>query len=280
MNIQVSEILTSHFPKRHWVLRTATEGLAGKGYVAASDGLGLFIKLDVNVQAVQRVAELGIAPRVLASGSHNGRPYVIQEYLHGTHPDRAWFSLRLPQLAALIQQYHSDPVLAALLSVGHSPSYKHRISAEVDGMEAQLAKLPESSYKAELTPLLAELRDQTRSFEPVECVPTHADPNNNNFLLVGEEIYLLDWDGASLSDPIRDVGPLLWWYVPAEKWPEFFAAFQVEMSEQTAHKVYWWAARQSCMVALLFAAMGYPEQGLPFTVDFRAALYRQPNPHS
>lgn len=280
MNVQIDEILTSHFPKRKWLLREASEGLTSKGYIATSDDLGLFIKFDVDARVLHRVAELGIAPTVLAAGSHNGSTYVVQEFLHGTHPTRAWFSLNLPRLADLIQTYHGDPVLATLLGTGNSLEYRDYIDSQFKGFEAQLAGLPESSYKAELTPLLAELKHQARSFDPVGLVPTHADPNNNNFLLTGDKIYLLDWDGASLSDPIRDVGPLLWWYVPAEKWPEFFAAFSIEKSEQNERKVYWWAARQSCMVALLFASLGYPQYGLPFIADFRAALHEQANPHA
>ncbi len=262
------------------MLRKPGSGMTAESYIAISDGLGLFIKFDVEARALQRVAQLGIAPRVLATGNNGGRPYVVQEFLRGTHPEREWFALHLPQLAQLIETYHSDPVLAALLSKGEELGYAEHIESQLRGFEAQLAALSESPHKVQLSPLVAELRDQARSFEPVDLVPTHADPNYNNFLLVGEKIYLLDWDAASLSDPMKDVGPLLWWYVPPDKWHEFFTAWGVEMNDQFAHRVYWWAARQSCMVALLFASAGYPEYAEPFIVDFRAALHGQPNPHA
>lgn len=279
-DVLVRDILANHFPQRDWALRKTSEGMSSKGYVATSEGTELFVKLEEHGQAAQRAAELGIAPRVLAAGIHGGTPYIVQEYLHGTHPDRAWFSRHLPQLADLILRYHNDPTLAALFGKGEAPSYVEYIDTELEDLEAQLSGLPESPYKAEISPMLAELKAQARYLEPAELVPTHADPNNNNFLLVGERIYLLDWDRASLSDPFRDVGPLLWWYVPEEKWPEFFAAFSPDVGEQGARKVYWWAAWQSGMVALWFARLGYPEFAQPFVVDFAAALHGQANPHA
>ncbi|HEX8221094.1 MAG TPA: hypothetical protein VF914_18020, partial [Chloroflexia bacterium] len=88
-------------------MRKTSEGMSSKGYVATSEGTELFVKLEEHGQAAQRAAELGIAPRVLAAGIHGGTPYIVQEYLHGTHPDRAWFSRHLPQLADLILRYHN-----------------------------------------------------------------------------------------------------------------------------------------------------------------------------
>jgi thiamine kinase-like enzyme len=254
--------------------------MTGESYIATRDGLELFIKFDVEAPALQRVAELGVAPRVLAAGRHEGRLYIVQEYVQGIRPEREWFPLHLSELADLIQVYHRDPVLTALLSKGEQLKHVEHIEKELKGFETQLAGLADPAHRAELSPLVTQLREQSRSFEPVDLVPTHADPNFYNFLVAGERIYLLDWDAASLSDPLRDVGPLLWWYVPPGKWHEFFAAFNVEMSDQTAHKVYWWAARQSCMVALLFAGSAYPGYAGPFIEDFRAALHRQANPHA
>jgi thiamine kinase-like enzyme len=280
MNLQVNEILASHFPGRDWALRKPNSGMTAESYIATSNGLGLFIKFDVEAQAHKRISDLGIAPRILAAGSHEGRLYIVQELLQGTHPEREWFGLHLPQLAHLIQKYHDDTVLAALLSKSEPLGYAEHIDSQLRDFEAQVAGLPKAPHKTELLPLLAGLRDQARSFEPVDLVPTHADPNFNNFLLVGEEIYLLDWDGISLSDPLSDVGPLLWWYVQSDRWPEFFAASGMDMSEHTEHKVYWWAARQSCMVALLFSTFGYPDSAQPFIEDFSAALHGRANPHA
>jgi hypothetical protein len=279
MSTPATYILASYFPRHDWLVRRPEHAGAGESYVATSGDRELFLKLDVDAAVVQRVAELGIAPAVVANGSYQGRPYVVQEYLHGTHPDRKWISLHLPRLAALIQKYHRDPVLATLLAKGPSLGYAEHISTGLGDMAALIAQLPESPHKAELSHLLAELSEQARSFDPVGLVPAHADPNYHNFLLVGERVYLLDWEGVTLSDPLRDVGPLLWWYAPQQKWPEFFAAYSTEMDEQIERKVYWWAARQSCWVALWFAGRGLLEQAAPFMLDFEAALRGRANPH-
>ncbi len=33
---------------------------------------------------------------------------------------------------------------------------------------------------------------------------------------------MVDWDDIRLSDPMQDIGLLLWWYVAREYWPAFF----------------------------------------------------------
>jgi thiamine kinase-like enzyme len=279
MSTLATHILARHFPGREWLLRKPDAGLASISYVATSEDLELFVKLDADAEVVQRVAELGIAPPVVASGTHQGQTYVIQYYIQGTHPDRAWFSLHLPQLATVIEKYHHDPVLRLLLAKGKPPGYEEHITAELRYLGALLAGLPESPQRAELYSFFDEFKDQARAFDSVDLVPAHADPNYHNFLLVGEMVYLLDWEGVTLSDPLRDVGPLLWWYVPREKWPEFFAACSNEMDAQRERKVYWWAARQSCSVALWFAGRGLLEQATPFMIDFEAALHGRANPH-
>lgn len=276
----IQGILAEIFPGQAWQLRRPTEGFAGTSYIASGAGRELFIKLDADVELVHRVSDLGVAPPFVAGGTYQGRTYVIQEYLPGTHPDRNWFPQHLPDLAALFSLYHNDAVLKTLLSKGGLPSYRQHIDSLLAHLDVWLAGLVQSPQKATLARLLAKLKEQALDLEATGLVPTHADPNNNNFLLVGARIYLLDWDNAFLSDPLKDIGPMLWWYVPQEQWPGFLSLCSIKADEQATRKVYWWAARQSGMVALWIAREGYPDFAEPFVTDFAAALNQRPNPRS
>lgn len=280
ISLQASDILTSHYPERNWQLRKPTQGFAGTSYIASSAGRELFIKLDADVEFVRRVSDLGVAPPFVAGGTHQGKTYVIQEYLSGTHPNRDWFRHHLPEVANLVHRYHGDSVLKTLLSRGETSSYKQHVGSLLAHLDDWLAGLADSPQKATLTQLLGELKQQALDLEATDLVPTHADPNNNNFLLVGNRVYILDWDNAALSDPLKDIGPLLWWYVPQEQWADFFTLCSIQPGEQATRKVYWWAARQSGMVALWVAREGYPDFAQSFVADFKAALSQQANPHT
>src|SRR5947209_3642951 len=89
------------------------------------------------------------------------------------------------------------------------------------------------------------LVQQAYQLQRATLVPTYADPNNTNFLVVRDRFYLLVWDGLSLSDPLRDIGLIVWWYVPRGKWSEFFTAYGMAMDDALLHKVYWWSAYTS-----------------------------------
>jgi thiamine kinase-like enzyme len=111
-------------------------------------------------------------------------------------------------------------------------------------------------------------------------VPAHNDPNNKNFLLAGDRIYIIDWDDIVLSDPLRDTGLLLWWYVPGRKWREFFTTYEQPLNESTLQRIYWWGARASLRVALWYDRKRDEQAVGAFVTDFLAVLNRRQNPHA
>jgi aminoglycoside phosphotransferase (APT) family kinase protein len=50
------------------------------------------------------------------------------------------------------------------------------------------------------------------------------DPDAENLMRQGDAaLYLIDWDEARVSDPARDIGQVLWWYVRPERWGKALA---------------------------------------------------------
>lgn len=276
---EAQQILEREFHRSGWTIERPATG--NKDAVVAMHGdRRVFLKFDVDGTALSRLAALGITPALIASGSAHGRTYVIQEYVAGSHPDRAWFSRHLPNLAQFIRRYQSDDALTQLLvppPLSYDDYIRQQIARLQRGMnEAQTQAL----HTRQARETFHQLVQQARFLEPAPLVPTHADPNAKNFLLVQDDFYLVDWDDISLSDPLRDIGPLLWWYVPRERWPEFFAAYGMATASALLHKVYWWSAWKSLSVAQWFDTHTQDAAGIAaFLADCDAALNHRDNPH-
>src|SRR5690625_7777160 len=59
---------------------------------------------------------------------------------------------------------------------------------------------------------LKQLLPVTREHKQVVC---HGDLNHNNLIQTNEgQLYLVDWENATIADPITDFGMVLKWYIP------------------------------------------------------------------
>lgn len=110
----VRYILQKHFPKTKWNISQPKDGQLRASYIAQNERQRVFIKCNVPIDALHRLGEIEVAPRVLASGMCEGTTYVVQEYITGKYPDRRWFARYLPFLATFIRRYHDDDCTAFL----------------------------------------------------------------------------------------------------------------------------------------------------------------------
>src|SRR5579859_4651872 len=112
----VRTILQKHFHVADWLITAPRDGQQKASFVARHGQECVFIKFDVPVAALRRLGEIGVAPRVIASGTLDGNSYVVQEYITGNYPDWRWFARHLPMLATFIKRYHSNQLLTSLLA--------------------------------------------------------------------------------------------------------------------------------------------------------------------
>ena len=134
---QIKRILQNHFSGTTWEIARSKDGQQNAGYHAQNGSVEVFVKFTDVVAALQRLGEIAVAPRVLASGMDQGRTYVVQEYVTGTYPDWQWFSTHLPLLASCIQRYHSDQPLTELLSKPIATGYQEHVALDLAQLEAQ-----------------------------------------------------------------------------------------------------------------------------------------------
>jgi thiamine kinase-like enzyme len=180
----------------------------------------------------------------------------------------------LARVAKLIKTYHEDAQLTKILAEEGGLDYRDRLNQDLVGIAKRLERLEDPG---QLQAQFAHLKEIATSFDDVALVPVHNDPNTGNMLLRHDELTFIDWDEVLLSDPMRDIGGFLWWYVPVSQWKDFFQSYGASLTPKQETKIYWFAARASLVIYLGRMEHGYPDGG--FREDFVAALNLQSNPH-
>jgi aminoglycoside phosphotransferase (APT) family kinase protein len=276
---RVRNILQQHFPKTKWNISLPDDGQHRASYIAKSKEIQVFIKFDVPIDAIQRLGEIKVAPRIVASGLYEGSTYMVQEYITGRYPDWRWFANHLPYLAAFIRRYHSDHQLTSILAQTMTTHCDDHIALDLATLETQFTSLNVDGLHApEIVSAFDELKNQAHTLRSDKLVPVHPDPNTKNMLLVDTRLLMVDWDDLQLSDPMRDAGLLLWWYVSPIKWPIFFQAYGLVLDENLVDRIYWWAARSSFAIALWHVEHEF--DCTAFLQDFIAALNKCNNPRA
>jgi aminoglycoside phosphotransferase (APT) family kinase protein len=275
----VRTILQKHFNRTDWLITTPEDGQQKGCFVAKHGTEQVFIKLDVPVAALQRLSEIEVAPRVIASGTLDGTSYVVQEYITGNYPDWRWFANHLPTLAAFIKRYHTDQPLASLLAANTPTNYVEHVALDLATLESQFTSRHSEELQAPtIVSAFEKLKAWSKQLQAVPLVPVHPDLNTKNILLTSDSLLMVDWDDMQLSDPMRDAGLLLWWYVAPHQWHEFFEAYGLEVNDGLIERIYWWAARTSLAIALWHVEHQYDSQA--FLMDFLAAVNMESNPHA
>jgi aminoglycoside phosphotransferase (APT) family kinase protein len=275
----VRTILQKHFNATDWLITLPKDGQQKACFVAQHGAEQVFIKLDAPVAALQCLGEIEVAPRVIASGTMDSISYVVQEYITGSYPDWRWFVDHLPTLAAFIKRYHTDQPLTSLLAANKPTSYVEHIALDLAQLERQYTILhSEELHAPAVVSAFEKLKAWSQHLQAVQLMPVHPDPSTKNILLSNNSIVMVDWDDVQLSDPMRDVGLLLWWYVAQSQWNEFFEAYGLELDDGLIERIYWWVARTSFAVALWYVEHRYDCRA--FLQDFLAAVNRESNPHA
>jgi aminoglycoside phosphotransferase (APT) family kinase protein len=275
------QILEKKFNLTGWALSRPGLGHQKECFIAQTGSLKLFIKFGIDdPKPLWRLGEIGVAPPLLETGEIKGKSFFIQEYIEGKSPEKSWFGGHLTYLAAFIRRYHDDIPLTGLLSQGQAKTYRELIAGDIAELEKRYNRLKQVGKLSgiELENAFSKLKRDANILQAVKLVPVHAEPNNQNMVLAGERLVMVDWDEIRLGDPAQDIGLVLWWYVPPAKWAEFFESYGLDPGQNLLDRLYWWTARASLMIALWQFEHGY--DGQEFLLDFQAAVNGQLNPHA
>jgi thiamine kinase-like enzyme len=271
----IQKILAHLFPQEHWTIQKPPAGFK-ESYIVESENRKLFLKFDVNTPTLHRLAEIGVTPSLLFVGKQEDRPFIIQEFVHGEYPDRTWLNANILILAQFLKTYHTDEQLRDILSENNLLSYPEHLEQELATLETDINETTFDLFQTlEFKKAFALLKERAVKLTPSPLVPNHSDPNYKNMLLTDKGLMMVDWDDIVLSDPMRDVGLILWWYIKPNKWSEFFELYGSKMDE---NKIYWWVAKRSLMVALWFEKRKVEKEAQIFLNDFYRAIEKKENP--
>lgn len=274
------EVLTMSRASGVWKVWRARSGWSQRTFVAFDGTQRIFLKFDVAVDALRRLAELAVTPAVLHAGEYRAHSFVIQAFIRGRHPHHRWFGRHLPELASFVGAYQRDARLRALVSPTTTLTHAKLVTGVLDDLELRSRSgISPPPQNAALSEAISQLRRLSTNLRATELVPTHGDPNPKNFILT-DDLYLVDWDDLALSDPLRDLGQLLWWYVPRNRWHTFLELFGFDEGFRELDGLYWWVAAESLDVAMKVAERGDLRGADEFLADFAAAIEQKANPHA
>ncbi len=250
-----------HLLENDWEIIPAG-GATGKAFFASKNNEKLFLKRNSSPFLAVLSAE-GIVPKLIwTKRMENGDVITAQECLNG----REFKPEEMTQdgVAKLLKKIHeSIPLLSMLGRLGKTP-YKPEMMLEevISALDEELM-----SYQAVVQSLKVLQADLTNV-----CCETftvcHGDVNHNNWLLSdNDEIFLIDWDGATIADPAMDIGPLLYWYIPRDEWPHWLDLYGLEYTDHLQLRMKWYVIAQT-MLAIGWHKSQHRYQEMDFWLDY------------
>ncbi|UII55241.1 phosphotransferase family protein [Cytobacillus spongiae] len=215
-------------------------GATGEAFIALHEDQKLFLKRNSSPFLAVLSAE-GIVPKLVwTKRLENGDVITAQQWLDGRE-------LKPPEMnnervARLLKKIHrSKPLLGMLTRLGKSPlSPEMLLHVLEEQLDSELMDQPVIQKAIEF------LKKEVVHLHCKELVVCHCDVNHNNWLLSEDnQLYLIDWDGAMIADPAIDLGMLLYWYIPKNKWRSWLNRYGLELTDQLALRMKWYVIAQT-----------------------------------
>jgi thiamine kinase-like enzyme len=215
-------------------------GATGEAFIAQHDDQRLFLKRNSSPFLAVLSAE-GIVPKLIwTKRLENGDVITAQQWLKGRELKPQDMNTR--RVAKLLKKIHkSEALLGMLKRMGKTPLEPvHLLSILAQELDGDVKSLPA------IGEALTFLQEKLESIENEEKVVCHCDVNHNNWLLTeSNQLYLIDWDGAMIADPAIDLGLMLYWYLPQEKWGEWLDMYDIELTDDLLLRMKWYTIAQT-----------------------------------
>ncbi len=230
-------------------------GATGEAYIAQQGEQTVFLKRNSSPFLAVLSAE-GIVPKLLWTRRlENGDVVTAQKWVQGR--ELKAYEMKESRVATLLAKIHgSSELLDMFKRIGNEPLTPYVI---VENLRRQLQAFQIEDETIELG--MAYLFDKLESVLHEHFVVCHCDINHNNWMLDEEEhLYLIDWDGATVSDPALDLGLLLYSYIPRNEWEYWLRQYGVELEDCLRNRMHWYVVSQSISVLLWHFGRGQFEQ--------------------
>lgn len=234
-------MIVEHLLGQDWEI-TPAGGATGEAFIAKHKKEKLFLKRNSSPFLAVLSVEKIVPKLVWTKRLENGDVITAQEWLKGRELEP--HEMKDIRVAKLLRKIHSSAPLQTMLQ---------RLGKTIFEPQMMLTDVVTKLDK-ELQHLIViqkSLRFLEMSIQTIDCgeyVVCHGDVNHNNWLLSeGNQLYLIDWDGAMLADPAVDIGMLLYWYIPEEQWPEWLSQYGIALTDSLHLRMKWYVLAQTLL---------------------------------
>ncbi len=226
--------MLEHILGQEWEI-TPAGGATGEAFYARYEDQSLFLKRNSSPFLAVLSAE-GIVPKLVwTKRLENGDVITAQQWLEGRELKPT--EMNQEHVARLLKKIHrSEPMLGMLSRLENSPLNPEMIfQSVISRLDRETLSLPE------VKKALNFLKQKVKKVQSEEKVVCHGDVNHNNWLLTEDnQLYLIDWDGASIADPAIDLGMLLYWYIPEENWQDWLSMYGEKLTDDLRLRMKWY----------------------------------------
>lgn len=231
MKLRVKSL--KHFLGEGWNVQPAG-GATGEAYVARQGDRKIFIKRNSSPFLAVLSAE-GIVPKLLWTRRlESGDVITAQEWVNGRKLSaNDMRQVKVPKLLAKI--HRSNELLSMFLRLGNSPITPQK---QLKAMQEKIisSRIDNKNVIYALDWLIKNV-DELNYSDFVVC---HSDVHHNNWIMCDDQLYLIDWDGAVISDPAIDLAPILYLYVQREDWDAWLKEYDIALTHSLLVRLQWY----------------------------------------
>ncbi len=230
-------------------------GSTGEAYIARAGEKKLFLKRNSSPFLAVLSAE-GIVPKLLwTKRLENGDVITAQRWVHGRELGSS--DMDRSDVAQLLSKIHcSSELLDMFKRIGNEPLTPTTIT---ECLQNQL--LASGTSYSLLQEAVDYLSLNRHEVTPPRMVVCHCDINHNNWMInSNNELYLIDWDGATVADPAFDLGLLLYEYIPREHWEKWLYHYGLPLTSDLEKRMHWYVISHALHSVLYHMRKGQHDQ--------------------
>lgn len=216
-----------------WTIEPAG-GSSGEAYLARAGEQVLFLKRNSSPFLAVLSAE-GIVPKLLwTKRQANGDVITAQRWVDGR--ELTGGDMDNTRVAQLLSKIHSSSeLLDMFMRIGNHARTPEATIALLREQQEQLPYITTSMSDA-----LEELAGTSGEVQPPRLVVCHGDMNHNNWMFdANGDLYLVDWDNATVSDPALDLALILYEYIPKEEWDGWLQGYGLPFTSHLQRRMRW-----------------------------------------
>ncbi|WP_143745423.1 phosphotransferase family protein [Marinococcus halophilus] len=216
-----------------WTIEPAG-GSSGEAYLARAGEQVLFLKRNSSPFLAVLSAE-GIVPKLLwTKRQANGDVITAQRWVDGR--ELTGGDMDNKRVAQLLSKIHSSSeLLDMFMRIGN---HARTPEATTTVLRKQQERLP--YITTSMAGALDELAGTSGEVQPPRLVVCHGDMNHNNWMFdANGDLYLVDWDNATVSDPALDLALILYEYIPKEEWEVWLQEYGLPLTSHLQRRMRW-----------------------------------------